>query len=240
VINKNIKKVVSNNETYAHEYAKSGFIPFTLNIGLKEDGRKDIKPPKGYNDIDSDTYIDYVFNKHNGMALRTGILIDDEYYLILIDIDNKESETVKNGMDKWKQIIKGKIINTPTQKTGNDGLHYLFKVSENIFDKLKSSGTELVIDGEKYAIDYKAKNQFMIVEPSKYDGKYYKWTTNISTPVQEMPDWLVRIIINVETKMVKKQVIKEIKDKVTRESTDDDTINTSESVSSNDVIQIKR
>ena len=76
------------------------------------------------------------------MALRTGILIDNKYYLILIDIDNKESATVKNGMDKWKQIIKGKNINTPIQKTGNDGLHYLFKVSQKIFDKLKSSGVQ--------------------------------------------------------------------------------------------------
>jgi hypothetical protein len=59
-----------------------------------------------------------------------------------------------------------------------------------------------VIDGEKYAIDYKAKNQFMIVEPSKYDGKYYKWTTDILSPIQKMPDWLVKII----KKKLKKQL----------------------------------
>jgi hypothetical protein len=163
-----------------------------------------LKPPKGYNNINQENYINFIDNSMNGMAIRTGCLIDEKYYLILIDIDNKETETVKNGLHKWEELIKGKKINTPTQKTGNGGLHYLFKVSQSLYDKLPSSGTELVIDNEKYAIDFKAKNQFMIVEPSTYNNKTYKWTTKITTEVQEMPEWLVNIIYT-EYKIIKKK-----------------------------------
>jgi P4 family phage/plasmid primase-like protien len=194
-----------NNTWYASQYAENGLIPFTLNIGLKADGiKKDLKPPKGYNEIDSNNYENFVDNNMNGMAIRTGCEICDGYYLILIDIDNKETDKVKHGLTKWNSLIsqltKRNEINTPIQKTGNGGLHYLFKVPENIFVNLPSSGTELEIMGEKYAIDFKGKNQFMIVEPSSYGGKTYKWLensmTDLSTDIQVMPDWLIKIITN--------------------------------------------
>jgi hypothetical protein len=133
----------------------------------------------------------------NGMAIRTGCIVDDKYYLILVDVDNKDdTEKVKNGMKKWEELIKKKKINTPTQKTGNNGLHYLFKVPDITFNKLKSSGTELAINGQKYSIDFKGKNQFMIVDPSSYGDKYYEWIVSIDTDIQEMPKWLKDIIIN--------------------------------------------
>jgi hypothetical protein len=192
-------KIQKDNKWYAAQYAEHGVIPFTLNIGLKSDGiKKDLKPPRGYNDIDLDNYDDFVSNDMNGMAIRTGCEISDGYFLILIDIDNKETEKVKNGVTKWNSLIerytKGNNINTPMQKTGNNGLHYLFKIHRDIFDQLPSSGTELQIDGEKYAIDFKGKNQFMLVEPTVYDGKSYKWLIDLSTEIQEIPRWLVTII----------------------------------------------
>ena len=87
----------------------------------------------------------------NGMALRTGLVVND-YHVVLIDIDDKNENGILNGMSKWNILIKHKNINTPTQKTGNNGLHYLFKVPSNIFN-------------------FKGKNQFVIVEPSEYQTK---------------------------------------------------------------------
>ena len=194
---KTIKNHNKNNSIFAKKYADNGFIPFSLNIETREDGRKQLKPPKGYNNIDNDNYSDYIDDTMNGMAIRTGCLLEDNYYLILIDIDDKEdTEDVKNGIIKWKQLTKDKKINTPTQKTGNNGLHYLFKIHTDIFENLSSSGTELVIDNQKYSIDFKCKNQFMIVEPSNYNGKKYKWINDFTIDVQEMPQWLIDIITN--------------------------------------------
>lgn len=191
-----IKKTTKNNTWYAEQYVKHSLIPFTITIGIKPDGRKDVKPPRGYNDIDQDNYLDHVDDSMNGMAIRTGTNLGNGYYLILIDIDNKETDTVKNGLTKWNSLIKNKEqINTPTQKTGNGGMHYLFKVPEKIFKTLRSSGTELEIDLTKYAIDFKGKNQFMIVEPSNYSGKTYTWITGYDVEIQEIPGWLIDIVV---------------------------------------------
>jgi P4 family phage/plasmid primase-like protien len=217
-LNKVIKKskLQKDNKWYAKKYVNHGFVPFTVHIELKKDGKKDLKPPKGYNDIDHDNYQDFVNNEANGMAIRTGCEIEDNFYLILIDIDNKETDKVKNGIDKWKLLIRDKEeIDTPTQKTGNNGLHYLFKIHKDIFETLPSSGTELEIDGQKYAIDFKAKNQFMLVEPSEYDGKTYKWTVSFTTIVQEMPKWLIKIITNRKV-VTRDNSIRNKKNKVTK------------------------
>ena len=46
-------------------------------------------------------------------------------------------------------------INTPIQKTGNNGYHYLFLVNEEQLKIIGASLTGLYIDGIKYTIDYK-------------------------------------------------------------------------------------
>ena len=104
-----------------------------------------------------DDYKDYVCNEDNGMAIRTGTEIQHKKYIILVDIDNKETKSVKNGLTFWKELIKDKKITTPTQKTGNGGLHYLFKIPSSIFETLPASGTELEINGTRYAIDFKVE-----------------------------------------------------------------------------------
>jgi P4 family phage/plasmid primase-like protien len=199
------KPIKLTNEEFAKKYAAVGFVPFTLNIGIKPDGRKDLRPPKGYNQI-GDDYMDYVFDNMNGMAIRAGTMISDDSHLILIDIDNKQSDGVGNGMEKWKELTKGMDIQTPTQQTANNGLHYLFKVDRKTFEQLKASGTEISIDGHKYAIDYKADKQFAIVEPSTYDGKVYRWIVDYTVDVMEMPRWLIDILVN-QTEHKKPEVI---------------------------------
>lgn len=188
------------NNIYAKKYASYDFIPFTINIQTNNDGKKILKNVPSFSKISDENYDEYIDDGMNGMAIRMGEILNidtDNYYVILIDIDNKQdTNNVLNGLEKWNTLIKKKKINTPTQKTGNNGLHYLFKVSLENFNKLPASITELSIDGQKYSIDFKGKNQFMIVEPSKYDEKHYKWIIDFTTEIQELPVWLFNILIN--------------------------------------------
>jgi P4 family phage/plasmid primase-like protien len=192
------KKVIkqSENNIFAKKYSNAGFIPFNLSINVKDDGKKILKNVPAFSNIDSDNYVDYINDITNAMAIRLGHIIDDDHYVVLLDIDNKEQENVNNGLTKWKELIKNKTITTPTQKTGNDGLHYLFKVDTETFESLPAAITELIIDGEKYSIDFKGKNQFALVEPSKYDNKFYKWIVDFSTDIQVMPRWILKYILN--------------------------------------------
>lgn len=182
-----IKMPKKTNKLFAKKYNEAGFIPFTLNIQTNDNGKKLLKNVPSFSNIDCNNYDEYIDNKMNGMALRLGI-----NNIVLIDVDNKDdTDTVLNGMIKWHIMTKKRKFNTPTQKTGNGGLHYLFKVSDDIFDKLPASITELNIDGQRYSIDFKSKNQFVIVEPTEYDGKNYQWTIDFKTEIQEMPKWLL-------------------------------------------------
>ena len=118
------------NTVYAEKYTKLNFTPFTLNIATKDNNKKYLKNIPKFSDITCENCNNYIDNNMNGFALRVGVLVDD-YYIILIDIDDKEdTKDTKNGMTKWNLLIQDKKIKTPTQKTGNNGLHYIFKVSD--------------------------------------------------------------------------------------------------------------
>jgi hypothetical protein len=200
---KNLDRCKKNNEsnesnmlTYAKKYKNSGYVPFTLNLKTDARGKKrpfDVPP---FSTIDSVNCLNYVNNEHNCMALRMGLKCDNNNnYVVLIDIDTSEDNATFSGMKKWKELLDEKDeINTPTQKTGNNGLHYLFKVTENVYNTLPAAITKIVIDGKKYSIDFKGKNQLVFVAPTKYDGKIYKWTTEFTDEIQTMPKWLLSII----------------------------------------------
>lgn len=195
--NKSNKSIKLSNSEYAEKYAENNFVPFTLNILTDNNGKKLLRNVPKFSTIDDDNYMNYVIDDMNGMAIRMGLEVEEDFYVVLIDIDNKEdTETVLNGLTKWNELIKRKRIETPIQKSGNDGLHYLFKVSQEVFETLPASITELTIDKKKYSIDFKGKNQFVIVAPSNYDGKYYEWKNDFTMEIQEMPQWLLDLIIN--------------------------------------------
>jgi hypothetical protein len=88
-----------------------------------------------------------------------GTQIEEGFYVILIDIDNKN-----NSMEIWQNLViknsKSKTIKTPTATTGNNGLHYLFKVSEEQMNKMQNSYTKLSIDGEKIDVDVKGRMEY--------------------------------------------------------------------------------
>lgn len=169
-------------------YKNAGLIPFNLKITPdKTTGKKVLEHIPAFLKINK--YDDEHFkNNYNGYAIRTGTPIkkkklkEETYFLIGVDIDIKDdTNDLKNGMSKWEQLTKDNnfndilSINTPIQKTANNGYHYLFKATAEELKNIGSSITGLIIDDIKYSIDVKATNQFLIVEPSNYDDKCYKW-----------------------------------------------------------------
>jgi len=175
--------------------------------------KKIIQPLKSNIDMNNFSY-DYINIHYNGYLLKTGTILNDGNYLVGLDIDKKEDVidneneklNVYNGMTKWEEILKDNNINdkldidTPIQKTGNDGLHYLFKVNKKDYSLLKTLNG-LYIDNKKYTIDFKAKNQCLIVEPTKYyDNKVLKEYLWVKSPkdqeIKYMPLFVFDMLTN--------------------------------------------
>jgi len=181
------------------KYIAKNLIPFSINL-ISTNNKKQFTFIPQFSQITEKNYSQFInntnTNKMNGLALRLGTIVDNDYYVILLDIDNKEdNEEMKNGMTKWKELIQNKNIVTMTQKTGNNGLHYLFKINKKQYETLPATITGLNIDGVKYSIDFKNKNQFVIVEPTKYGDKTYKWI-NIDEKIEIIPEWIYEMLCN--------------------------------------------
>lgn len=174
---------------YAKKYEKSGFIPFSLNIATKPNGKKELKNVPCHSTITKQNYKKEIDKNKNGMAIRLGLKMHDDKHLVVIDVDNKDEDDKINGMEGMKELENkyGKI-KTLKQQTGNGGEHYLLKLQEEKMKRLLKSITTMIINDKRYAIDYKSENGFLLVEPSNYNRKYYKWITPLKTPIADMPD----------------------------------------------------
>ena len=193
------------NQSLLDRYKDLGLIPFSCKVNEILKNNETI-PKKSLSNLPSHSTItkfsSTLINSYNGLCLKMGKKIDDDNYVILLDIDNK-NDTV----DKWFEIVKKhqktKKFKTPTAITGNDGLHYLFKVPEKLFQKLQNSYTGLNIDGVKIDIDVKGYNGLQLAEPTRYNAlnnetKSYKWynDTIYKYDIMTIPTWIYKIIIN--------------------------------------------
>ena len=193
--------------TIFDKYNAAGLIPFSFNIDVHEQTRtkifKDI-PTFGIYKKFNKKNIDETKNGH-GVIMGTK---QGDKYIIGLDIDNKPG--IYDGLEKWKALLNKhyKLKNenddilfhfdTPTQKTGTNGYHYLFLVSQEQLKIIGCSITGLYIDDsdDKYKIDIKATNQFLACEPSNYDGKIYKWIkAPHETAIINIPNWIFNIIV---------------------------------------------
>lgn len=136
---------------------------------------------------------------------NVGLLLNQNY--IIVDIDNKD-----NGVETWNKWIEenGEPI-TPTQKTPSGGLHYFFKYTPIIQSKI----IKLKVDDVSVGIDILTNGSYVVVEPSKIDGKKYKFVRNLDTKLMDIPEWLLqKIIFQQKIKITKsknnKQEIEEI------------------------------
>lgn len=200
--NRNIEtKWNDKNLKLLNRYKELNLIPFSFSLTENEKGIKDLITPKHGSFT---KYDENLINSKNGLAIKTGAKIDNDNYLILVDIDNKN-----DTINKWYSLLKTHNNNknyykTPYASTGNDGLHYLFKISFEKFRNLKSSYGKINIENEKLDIDIKSYNQMCIVEPTKYksyDGrtiKKYQWIKEsiYKYGIMDIPEWIYKELIN--------------------------------------------
>ena len=209
------------------KYKLGGFLPFTFEISINpKTGKKvflNFTTPFSTIEKYSDKHID---KRKAGYGIRMGMKHGDKY-IIGFDVDNKIGQY--NGLTKWTELLNkhytikdtDKIINidesyntefhklqhdkillyldTPIQKTGNNGYHYLFLVSEEQLKAIGGGILGLYVEdsSEKYSIDIKATNGYLACEPSKYKNKFYKWLkAPYDTNILDIPDWLFEIIKN--------------------------------------------
>ena len=207
-------------------YEKSGLViqSFILEEILNEKGEYKKKPRDLNDGWQTATKNNIKKNKnHNGFLLNTGNKIGDKY-IIGVDIDNKDDKKGElNGLDFWNNFIEEKELNitTPRQKTGNNGYHYLFLLSEEQYKIISGNITGLKVGSNKYTIDIKCKNGCLYVEPTIYksletgEDKKYVWEVKPElNNFQDIPTEIYDLIKNhylikdkPKTKKVKKMVI---------------------------------
>jgi hypothetical protein len=241
------------------KYKKAGLIPFSFKLGCKKNGKKDVSEMPDHSRIKkySASYID---KRQKGYAIRTGIEINGKF-LIGVDIDNKiDDPKFLNGLTIWTELLKSNydiqerapvdidetfniddinrdnsilFLDTPTQRTGNGGYHYLFLVDAEQLAIIKGGSTGLFINGniKEYSIDIKGTGGCLFSEPSIYKKNYEWLKAPADTPILNLPDWLYKIIKENKEPKVKKVLIetkeepKQIKVKqITPEKTPDDII----------------
>ena len=199
-------------------YKKLNLVAFSVGLALKKDGKKDIEPPKGYNDFIK--YDDKNINKNkNGFAIRMGTKLKNNKYVVAVDIDDKSDDKKLNGLIKWNEMLTSNgfpsetAINTPIQKTMNNGYHYLFQVSKEQIETIGTNKLGLMIDGKKYSIDIIASNGFLMVQPSSLKTKSYKWIKSPSgTDILDMPTFVYDMILDhIGRKVTKTTICSSIK-----------------------------
>jgi P4 family phage/plasmid primase-like protien len=170
-------------------------------VMIKEDkGKKKLYNRLKEKDVDYESILEKIKNKYkktNGTIILTGNRKCPKNVFVL-DIDRKDEGGIKNGYEKWEQLIEENgEIDTWTVKTGNGGLHYYFEM-DNRLEKI-TIGTGLQIDGEKYSIDWRGNGGIIFCPPTKYtseeNAKEYEWIKSPNdTTLKAMPDWLYTII----------------------------------------------
>ena len=123
---------VEKNVMLLDRYKELNLIPFSCSLSEDDKGKKKFTNLPQHATITK--YDDKLIKTYNGLCIKTGVKIDDNNYLILVDIDNKNN-TISKWFDLLKTHHKTKKLKTPQATTGNNGLHYLFKVSSDKFEK---------------------------------------------------------------------------------------------------------
>lgn len=138
---------------------------------------------------------EFDYKKYNNLILDNQICIVTGQVsgIIVIDIDNKIKEGVTNGIDSWKELISiyGEP-NTVKATSPSGGFHYFFKYNPK-YSYLSTDSECFRYEGNVTAIDIRTNKGVIVVEPSIYDGKQYKWINSpFNTPLAELPEWLLK------------------------------------------------
>jgi hypothetical protein len=189
-------KCIYENEIF-ETYKKLGLVAISIDLQMnKETGKKIFTPPFKWQEIKKTTINK---DKHNGVMIRNKTKLSDGSYLFVIDLDTTKNKDGISGIDFWNEYIKktNTKIDTFRQRTGNDGIHFLFRTfNEKLYNASHILG--LTIDGVKQQIDIP---NAIISEPSHYGNgeihKYYKFgkITNDINDIQILPESITDLIL---------------------------------------------
>lgn len=125
-----------------------------------------------------------------GNLPNVGIATGAGSRIVVIDID------VKGGgletLERWKQE-HGDFPSTPTVRTPTGGLHLYFKYPEGA-----SVGSPTSIAP---GVDVRGDGTHVVAPPSMHAvGGLYEWIVALTTPLAELPVWLLDLILNSKRK----------------------------------------
>lgn len=70
-------------------------------------------------------------------------------------------------------------------------MHYLYTVTQEQFNALKALYTEIPYENQRYSIDAKVSNQFVLVESTVYgNNKKYRWLNNDFANIEQISEFL--------------------------------------------------
>ncbi|MFD1126270.1 bifunctional DNA primase/polymerase [Lentilactobacillus raoultii] len=155
---------------WALKLVKQGIPVFPLKANSKV-------PMTTHGYLDASTNQSTVRNWFNTGNANIGIRLDT-VGLVVVDIDNHDSNDGKLTLFKWQQAgrpLTSKYVET----TPHDGLHYFFKSKVVLKDKVLTDSVEL-------------KTKQIIVAPSVIDNRRYTPVKdNEIMSVDYLPDWLL-------------------------------------------------
>lgn len=125
---------------------------------------------------------DKLINKSFNYAIEC-----DKNNLIILDVDNKENKEGTKELDEY--FLKYGKFDTLTQKTPNNGYHYIFKRTFKESENILKNYTNLRAKG----LDLRINKGYIVSEPSIIDGKEYKFINNVE-PI-EIPDNLINWLL---------------------------------------------
>jgi P4 family phage/plasmid primase-like protien len=177
------------------KYTKANYIISSCYLYFnKKTSKKLCLFPDKWSDLTLETtkYIDKIKdNKTNGLIMLTG----KKSNVFVLDIDK---------IDNWNKLLldnNTKEPNTVKAISGNGGIHYYFKYNDNL---ATIANTSNVIYPES-GIDVRTNGGCIILPPSSYSNKTYKWEKSIfDHELKDVPKWLIALLCKENTKTEKK------------------------------------
>jgi P4 family phage/plasmid primase-like protien len=185
------------------KYIKANYIVTSCYIDWNKNiSKKTIIFPKKWQESTLNTKYIPQLGEHNNIPNGLIMLTGKVNNIFVIDVDN---------LDNWNNLLKDNNKKEPkTVKaiSGNGGLHYYFKYNENL--NLITSKTDAIYDKSK--IDIRSNGGCIIIPPSSYLKKKYKWEKNIfDNELKEVPKWLLTLLLAEKKDDKKKQSINKLK-----------------------------
>ena len=142
--------------------------------------------------------------KDNCKCMKLG-QVNKDTALLMIDFDNKPSTAdYYDGMElfrDWKQTNIIDESNDYIETTANGGIHLVYLINTALFKQIKCACNDLFIGGNRFKVDIKCRNQFMICDGTKFktfDGKETKSYKAINKTFTMIPKQIETILLNQE------------------------------------------